>query len=245
MSVMRRRLMQSVCGLLGAGVGLTTCAAIAAAEAPIRDHRLDPAVGDRPAAFDWSGWYAGMQIGYGWGKTYAHTHWGPIGGTVENFLYGNSGASGGAHVGYALEVDDVVYGFEADLEASGVAGSGRGIAATHHTDIDWSTSLRARIGVKASTRSLVYLTAGVSYANISVSQYTFTGITAFTKNNQWTAGWTAGAGIEHALTSKISARLEYRYLDLGRITYGDNALNMRTTHDVSNHAVRAALSMRF
>lgn len=247
---MRRRLMQSLCGLLGGGVVLTTCAAMAAAEAPIRDHsmsagRLNPAIGIPPSAFDWSGWYAGLQGGYGWGKTDAHAHWGHVGGAYEGFDYGNSGASGGFHLGYTLETGNAVYGLEADVEASGVGGSGRGIGAYHHTDIDWSTSLRGRLGIKAGARSLLYLTAGVSYAKVSVAQYTFTGITAFTEHNQWKAGWTAGAGIEHALTNKISARLEYRYLDLGKISYGDDVLRMRTTHEVTNHAVRAAISMRF
>jgi outer membrane immunogenic protein len=73
-----------------------------------------------------------------------------------------------------------------------------------------SFELTVRAGILAGEKTLVYARGG--YAN-SKLKATFPGtITDPVKGNN--NGWLIGAGVEQALTDKISARLEYRYFNL-------------------------------
>ncbi len=247
---MRKRLVQALSGLIGASLAVAMNTTTASADKLSRfkawsPRQLGAVVDNRAQAFDWSGFYAGLQAGYGWGNTEADAHWASMLGAWEDFHYGNRGAVGGFHAGYSIDVDDIVFGLEADLEATGIHGTGSNASAIHATDIDWSTSLRARVGFKVSDRSLVYLTGGVTYASVSITQHTLTGLLPYSTHDEWKAGWTAGAGIEHAITPRITARLEYRYLDLGKISYFDELMAMKATQDLNNHSVRAGFSVRF
>jgi outer membrane immunogenic protein len=194
---------------------------------------------------DWSGFYGGLQGGFGWGSASAEAVWGFVGGPQENFSYNTRGGIGGLHLGYNAVVKEYLIGLEADVEASNIHGSGRGDAsAIHSTELDWSTSLRARIGY-THDRTLFYATGGMVYAKLTVLQHALSGISPFSSDSQWKAGWTIGGGIEHAISSKVTARLEYRYMDLGKITYVDEVNNMKETHDFRTHTVRAGFSVKF
>ena len=56
-------------------------------------------------------------------------------------------------------------------------------------------------------------------------------------------GWTAGAGIEHAFAPNTTARIEYRYTDLGSGDFSDGGVT--DDSDVTFSAVRAGLSWKF
>ena len=60
--------------------------------------------------------------------------------------------------------------------------------------VEWVSTVRSRLGF-AFDRVLVYGTGGVARTHV---------------------GWTAGGGIEAAITSNLSAKVEYLYTDLGR-----------------------------
>src|SRR5258705_13580735 len=73
-------------------------------------------------AYEWSGFYVGAQLGYGWGN---------VDGRDANPLFGNSdwadswksdGVIGGVHVGYNQAYNSIVLGVEGDVEASGASG---------------------------------------------------------------------------------------------------------------------------
>ncbi len=61
--------------------------------------------------------------------------------------------------------------------------------------------MRGRLGY-AADRVLFYGTAGGAVGDVTAGQ---------------SAGWTAGAGLEAALTENLTARIEYLYLKLGNI----------------------------
>jgi outer membrane immunogenic protein len=72
------------------------------------------------------------------------------------------------------------------------------------------------VGWEYDPRTLVYFTAGLAMVNSS--EYN---IGDQDKNDQqhsdnsgWRVGWTAGAGVERALTDRLSAKAEYLYVDL-------------------------------
>lgn len=197
------------------------------------------------AVHSWTGLYAGIQAGYGWGRMETESVWGLLGGPAETFDYDPSGAVGGVHLGYNSQVGRVVLGVESDLEASGIAGSGFGnFSAIHNSSLDWLGSMRGRIGMTTGS-SLIYLTGGLAYGSISVDQHGATALTAFASDSQMKTGWTAGGGIEHAFAPKLSVRLEYRYLDLGTLVYTNPTLGMRETSELTAHTMRAGLSFKF
>ncbi len=195
-------------------------------------------------SYRWSGFYAGIQAGYGWGNTDA-TSTALTTSASEAFSYSPSGALGGLHAGYNWQFNRLVVGLETDLEASGIGGSGIGtLGGGHITNIDWMGSMRGRIGFTTGA-TLFYATGGLAYGGVSVDRSAGAGFTPYIGTSDWKTGWTIGAGIEHALTQTISARIEYRYTDLGTINYTNLPANLNDSSAVTNSAIRAGLSIKF
>ncbi len=201
---------------------------------PSRQSSLPPIEYSQP--FSWSGMYLGVQLGYGGGNTEASS--GPSAGFNQAYDYKSEGWLGGVHAGYNFQRGNLVYGLEADLETSGQKGNGVGsLGSPHSTAIDWQGSLRGRLGL-AYDRTLFYGTAGWAFGDVKVDQ-------GFASYSDVRNGWTAGVGVEHMLTNKISARIEYRYTDFGRADFGNTAINSIDRSNVDQHAVRAGLSLKF
>jgi outer membrane immunogenic protein len=106
---------------------------------------------------------------------------------------------------------------------------------------------------------LLYATGGLALTDLSVSD-TFSdnnvlgaavGGSATTKLK---AGWTAGAGLEYALSRNWSVRGEYLYVDLGSVSTTSTVTNagfpgltnpLSITGKVTANIARAALNYRF
>ena len=58
-------------------------------------------------------------------------------------------------------------------------------------------------------------------------------------------GWTAGAGIEHAISDRMTMRFEYRYTDLGTSNFSSTPANSIDKSDTEFHALRAGFSFKF
>ncbi|MDP3547060.1 MAG: porin family protein, partial [Phreatobacter sp.] len=68
-------------------------------------------------AFNWTGFYIGGQVGYGW----AHQGWlTPPALTVP---WKSNGIFGGLHVGYNQQINMLVIGVQAEINAAGLTGS--------------------------------------------------------------------------------------------------------------------------
>jgi outer membrane immunogenic protein len=195
-------------------------------------------------AFRWTGFYGGVQAGYGWSGTDA-TSATLSTGTTEAFSYSTNGAIGGIHAGYNWQINSIVLGLETDLEMSGIGGSSVGtLGGGHSTNIDWMGSFRGRAGFTTGA-TLFYLTGGLAYGNVSVDRSAGAGFTPFIGASEFKTGWTLGAGVEHAFTSTISARPEYSYTDFGTINYTSLPSNLNDSSAVSSNAIRAGLSFKF
>ena len=113
-----------------------------------------PGPGYGPAAytpFTWSGFYLGLQAGYGWGTTDASSGL-LAGGPATAFSYETGGFLGGLHAGFNWQAGSVVLGMESDIEGTGIDGSGVGsLGGGHFTTIDWQGSLRGRIGLASGS----------------------------------------------------------------------------------------------
>ena len=222
----------ALAGLMSAG------AASAADLGPYRKGSVKdappPAVYSRP--FSWSGLYVGAQVGYGWGNTGASS--GPLTGFDQSYGYDTNGWVGGVHAGYNWQFQNLVYGIETDIEASSISGSGVGsLGFAHNTELNWTGSTRGRLGI-AYDRTLFYATAGWAYGDVRIDK-------GFASYSDVRNGWTAGAGIEHAISDRMTMRLEYRYTDLGSTSFSSNAANSIDKSEVDFHTVRAGVSFKF
>lgn len=79
-------------------------------------------------------------------------------------------------------------------------------------DPRYSFDLTARAGYLVTDKALLYVRGG--YANQRV-RTTLVNADGEFRDSENLDGWLVGGGLEYALTKKISARLEYRYSDLG------------------------------
>lgn len=230
-----RKTFQRLAPPLLIALGFTSSGALAADLGPYEGRQAwrSPGPAYYPPEFSWSGFYAGVQAGYGWGDTSASlTTLAPF--TAETFGYSTSGFVGGVHLGYNWQASrNFVFGVETDLELSGIEGSGAGtLGSVHATNIDWLGSLRARAGYAAGN-TLFYVTGGLAYGGIDIV------------NSDWRTGWTLGGGVEHAFTPNITARLEYRYTDLGNASSTSALGNFSEASEITQSAVRAGLSFKF
>lgn len=206
-----------------------------------------------PASIDWSGAYAGLQLGNlsaGQG-----IDWLNVAGTPRiSWSPDASGFDGGIFVGYNWQRHrSLVLGVEAEYSASAADGSDRRTTAiavgnfveTVDTEINGTASIRGRIGY-ALNRSLFYASAGWAWID---HDGTYSAVTngvpgvprSWSFNDQ---GWTLGLGVEHALSDRIVARVDYRYSNFGGVTYATPGVNT-LSGDLETHQIRAGIAMRF
>lgn len=186
--------------------------------------------------FSWTGFYIGAQAGYAWADTDAAS--GPFAGFDETYAYSSEGFIGGGHAGYNWQAHNLVFGIEADFEGADISETGIGSLGTPHTtSVDWLGSVRGRLGW-AMDRTLFYATGGWAFGDVEVA-------TPFATYGNTRHGWTVGGGVEHAFTDRLTARVEYRYTDLGSDSFRSAALNAIDESDVTFHAVRAGVSLKF
>jgi len=121
----------------------------------------------------------------------------------------------GGTIGYNVQFSTAVFGVEGDMAWSGIKGSSSpattGCAGPCETSNTWLGTARGRLGY-AFDRFLPYVTAGAAFGEI---KGTVVGGNSFTNTK---VGWTAGLGMEYAFLGPWSAKLEYLYVDLGKVT---------------------------
>lgn len=214
-----------------------------------------------PVAYVWTGPYIGIQGGYAWGKNDLSAGT-PGGGDEvitaaapvldgEDGSFDLEGFVGGAHAGLNWQMDSLVLGLEGDIEYADLDGDteivdfGGGVVGRDKAEIDWLGSLRLRAGF-AADRALFYATGGLAVGGAKLTAEDAAGDQLVEeKDTKW--GWTLGAGVEYAFSDELSARVEYRYTDLGAINArGTNdGIGVDDEADLAFHAVRAGLSWHF
>jgi len=172
----------------------TACAADLIVSEPVVD----------TGGIDWTGFYAGINAGYG--ASDATSVIGPI---------NPSGPIAGVQAGYNYDFGKFVVGVEGDLQWSGVKGSHAAAISTATASLDYFGTVRLRGGLPVEGRTLPYITAGVSFGQVSATS-TFGGGFAST---QQAVGLAAGIGTEFALTDNLTLKAEYLYVDFGDVTF--------------------------
>ena len=202
-----------------------------------------PAPASVPAVpFTWSGLYIGLNAGYS-GATLTETLSGAVAGTASTNI---PGFIGGVQLGVNYQISAVVLGFETDFDGSTQNKSVNvGALATNTAQIPWIATFRARAGL-AFDRLLVYVTGGGAATEL-VSTVNVNGGIGSASTNQTHSGWTAGGGLEAAVTNTLSARVEYLYFDAGNFSIA--SVNGPPLVAASGHLkdsmVRAGVNYRF
>jgi outer membrane immunogenic protein len=183
-------------------------------------------------AYNWSGFYLGINGGGGWG----HSNW-----DTSSDRIGLSGGLVGGTAGYNWQLGNAVLGIEGDIDWANLKGTNSSTLcpAGCSTSDSWLSTVRGRAGY-AFGGVLPYLTGGLAVGDIRAATPGFAGA------SNTSVGWTAGGGIEFALPGNWSAKAEYLYVDLGRFNCGVNC-NGLPTDNVSMHdnVVRAGVNYRF
>jgi outer membrane immunogenic protein len=182
------------------------------------------------APFSWSGFYVGLNAGYGWGKS----TWTNALGTTADFNV--KGFVGGGTLGYNLQTGVWVFGLEGDIDYSAIKGSAPLCCETRN---NWLGTGRLRIGY-AFDRWLPYLTGGGAFGNLKMSP-----LVGGTSESKTKFGWTGGLGVEYAFMSAWSAKLEYLYANLGKTTCSAATCGLETQVSFKTSIIRLGLNYRF
>jgi outer membrane immunogenic protein len=223
-------------------------------------------------AAEWTGFYAGLHAGYGWGDVSNTLVFNPFlnvpPAAPTTFHENLNGFIGGGQTGYNYQLNNMVLGIEADISYTHFTGSAansgivppgglRGIAVpftyTQNQELDWLGTVRGRVGFTPINNWLVYGTGGLAYGGVKAST-TFNDLlaaAAFIGSASTTkTGWTLGGGAEFALMNNFTAKLEYLYYDLGRLTVVGipTAANVETTMTsfaFRGNIIRVGLNYKF
>jgi outer membrane immunogenic protein len=174
--------------------------------------------------FTWTGLYVGLQIGYAWDydpTTLIAQNPATLAVFNSSVTSDPNGVIGGAHLGYNLQIGQLVAGLEGTVDGTTISGTtGNALVGAVQTKEQVQGSIRLRLGY-ALDRVLLYATGGAAFTGINNTYFAGSALIAgfpgaFQEEISRTrSGWTVGGGIEYAITNNWSIRAEYRYSDFG------------------------------
>jgi outer membrane immunogenic protein len=185
-------------------------------------------------AYTWSGFYIGVNGGWGWGSS----SWDSVSAPTGDFDI--SGGVVGGTLGYNYQFQQAVLGVEGDVDWSDIDGTTfANCVPGCETRNNWLATVRGRLGY-AADRFMPYITGGAAFGNVEAK------IPGFPGASSDQAGWTVGGGIEAALVSHWTGKVEYLYVDLGRFDCG-TACGATAPDNVNfhTHLLRAGINYRF
>jgi high affinity Mn2+ porin len=203
----------------------------------------DLGTGASPFTPNWTGAYVGGHFGYGIGSFGSGTN--PTLAEAVLLRPTVTGLVGGFQAGYNVQLPNkLVLGAEADLSFPSPIDRPATGTAPFNTTIDYFGTARARIGY-ALGNVLPYLTGGIGWGKSRINVNDTSGNVIASKTAMQ-AGWTAGLGLEYALTSPGTAKVEYNYIDLGHRTYGlvDGAIQSSLPVDPKVQVLKFGLDYR-
>jgi outer membrane immunogenic protein len=184
---------------------------------------------------NWTGFYLGINGGYGWAGQSSRLNASAIDDTLTAASASSKlwpeGGFGGGQLGYNVQRDRLVFGVEADIEGAGISGrtgteavsvsGGAFTDAWAKSTLDWFGTLRGRAGYAAGG-TLLYATGGFAYGGVrdrlnQAVTSSNAGATAYDSASSTTTatGYVVGGGFETAITPSWSFKAEYQYIDLG------------------------------
>jgi outer membrane immunogenic protein len=227
--------------------------------------------------YSWSGVYVGGNIGYGWGRssdTASLSPGGPPFVFTDTLRSTMNGVVGGGQIGYNSQMQNWLWGLEADFQGTGQGSShsftcptgvctaglipllpaffpGPALAVTSRQQLDFFGTVRGRVGVLVAPTVLLYATGGLAYGQVDTNST----LAGATRAQSYNPGYVVGGGIEAAIGGDWTAKLEYLYLDLGTVSGSFNStitaiggtqiLTENFNSRVTDSIVRVGLNYRF
>jgi outer membrane immunogenic protein len=194
---------------------------------------------------NWSGFYMGLNGGWGWGTGSQTAGIGApdflppfstLGGMPGTRIGVDiDGGIAGGHLGYNWQIGTWLLGLEASADWADIKGGTQATIAfpgfgtaieTYNTRVKWQATATPRVGFVWSNW-LFYGKGGLAAGGVdaSTSRLTGGGIGAAVSATQQRVGWTAGAGVEWAFTPNWIAGVEYDYVDFGTQNYAGVGVN--------------------
>src|SRR5258708_20761521 len=182
---------------------------------------------------NWTGFYIGGNVGYGWGDTNTDANFLPsaalFGANNASLGVNSRGVIGGVQLGYNVQIGITVLGFETDIQGAGISGSATkqptdnsgalipGASIVTDQKLSWFGTSRARLGFTVTPELLLYGTGGAAYGQpkTAANAHFALDFDDPAALSQTKLGWTAGAGTEWMFARNWSAKFEYLYVDLG------------------------------
>jgi outer membrane immunogenic protein len=216
-----------------------------AADLPAKVYTKAPPIVE--PVYDWTGFYIGGNVGYSWGRS---SDTSSLTNGAGTFLFTSAdktnldGVVGGGQIGYNWQIQNWLWGFEADIQGTGEKGSraftcpagictpstilggplalvvlvpGAAVPLSLEQKIDWFGTVRGRVGVLVTPKVLLYATGGLAYGEVKSSETVAALLTGFSSSTT-NVGYTVGAGVEGVIGGNWTAKLEYLYVDLGRVS---------------------------
>ena len=212
-----------------------------------------------PPVAMWAGLYVGGSLGFGVGDTSGELKFGEgnkkprheiqrdmdfealtimepdyggLGGLLSS-EFDVDGAIYGAHIGYNWQHGHKVFGIEGAINGTDIDGSalcGPFAIATCERELNYYATLVGRLGY-AMNSLLFYGFGGVAYGDVD-TDVSLAGVESLFNGSTSHLGWTAGVGIEMALTERFIVGVEYAHVDLGEDDFnigsgGDNGYYSR------------------
>ena len=205
-----------------------------------------PPAGALPVTYDWTGFYVGGHVGYGW----ADKAWQRSRSVSARSSHKADGFLGGGQVGFNYQTGMFVLGVEGDVSWADIkGGSTTGplllapLGANFNTNVDWTATLTGR--ARPRVRPLAGLRQG--RCRLGARHATTPTSTPSRARSSWTEtriGWTVGAGVEYAFAPNWIGKLEYNYMDFGTKTVSF-APGTSTDIDQQIHAVKFGINYKF
>jgi outer membrane immunogenic protein len=219
-----------------------------------------------PSLYNWNGFYLGAHAGWGFGSSSGTAH--AINTTqsdqhVSNERIGSNGVIGGGQVGFNwMASPKLVLGIEADVSGADINGNTVGVSSggTSFQKLNFDTvgTVRGRIGYPIMNNSLIYGTGGLAWGHANVTHIQgqcpaphpdcvgdTVAFGATSNIAQNLIGWTAGAGVEVAVISNWTARLEYLHMGFGSYSYQDPTFGRSIAFQSNIEAVRLGVNYKF
>jgi len=174
----------------------------------------------------------------------------------------------GAQFGYNYQMQQMVIGFEADLDWTDGVRSTNFVAPPNiasltnvghqSAGLEWLGTARLRAGY-AFDRALIFATGGLAYGGVkaesSASEYDGSNTDIFAGSASGTkVGYALGGGLEYAFAANVSLKADYLYYDLGKADYAVAAANtiaqgeglfVNATQRLDGSLVRIGLNVRY
>ena len=252
---------------------VTAISTASAADLAARPYtKAPPALGE---VYNWTGFYIGGNVGYSWGRSRDTSTLTNTAGTVLFTSIDRSdlnGVVGGGQIGHNWQVQNWVWGLEADIQGTDEHGSraftcptaictpsaiilvapGPAVPVSLNQKLEWFGTVRGRAGVLVTPKVLLYATGGLAYGEVKSTE-TVGVLTGFS-NSDIRVGYTVGAGVEGVIGGNWTAKLEYLYVDLGKVSssflttapaFGGGVLTSNFSSRITDNVLRAGINYRF